>query len=153
MKHILTFLVFCITMNHTFAQTELESNYIDDQGLPFSGLYKSYDGQNRLVYTVQVLDGALHGTITYFDIDGRIDQLGQYSMGEKQGKWEQFNDHGALVGQAFYQKGLKHGIWSVWDDNGVKRYHMVYDNGQKVDVWKVYNEQEVLVAERTYSPQ
>lgn len=132
------------------AFTQVETTYINEQGLPFEGFYHYYNAQEQLVYTAEVDNGTLNGTITFFDLAGRIDQVGHYTSGQKTGRWEQYNDNGLLVGEAFYVNGAKHGIWSIWDDNGVKRYHMVYDMGQKVDVWKVFDEHQALVSEKTY---
>jgi antitoxin component YwqK of YwqJK toxin-antitoxin module len=150
MKYTSFLMLFGLLSLQAIAQDAPQTSYVNEQGAPFSGLYHMSNDANVLVYSANVENGILNGVITYFDADGRIDQVGHYSKGLKEGKWEQYNDQGRLIGEAFYAAGQKHGIWSVWDDNGNKRYHMVYDQGNKVDVWKVYDENQILVSEKIY---
>lgn len=113
--------------------------YYAADGLLFTGVYEEYD-EGRLVSQLNVREGELEGSASYFHLNGQLKESGMYNNGHKTGEWQQFNDVGLLVGVASFDSDLKHGKWIIWDDEGNIRFEMFYNKGQKTGVWRMWDE-------------
>ena len=133
-KSLILTALFAITIGFYNAQTTpiaVDGKYFNPSGEPFTGsaTIESNEGDVTSVQEIEVVNGLLHGTVRYFNQEGTLTEVGNYSLGLKNGQWLQ---------------------WTVWDEAGVKRYHMVYSQGKKVDTWKMWDEHANLVSERIY---
>jgi Uncharacterized protein conserved in bacteria len=66
----------------------------------------------------------------YFN-QAKINEIRTYTNGEKDKKWETWNEAGKKLSEANFVMGKKSGKWFVWDENGTLRYDMEYLNGDK----------------------
>jgi antitoxin component YwqK of YwqJK toxin-antitoxin module len=154
-KSLILTALFAITIGFCNAQTTpiaVDGKYFNASGEPFTGsaTIELNEGDVASVQEIEVVNGLLHGTVRYFNQEGTLTEVGNYSLGLKNGQWLQYSASGLLLGEAYYKHGQKDGIWTVWDEAGVKRYHMVYSQGKKVDTWKMWDEHANLVSERVY---
>ncbi len=96
--------------------------YLDyKRGKP-CGIYRAYYPDGRpLIFAVYGW-GWLNGDWTEYDQQGRISTKGQYTEGERDGKWA-FRSEG-IVGH--YKKGKKNGKWRYYENDHlvrVEKYH------------------------------
>ena len=55
------------------------------------------------------------------------------------------------LGEVSYNNnGNKEGKWNIWDDNGNLRAEMHYINGERKGSWKIWDENGVLLKEMNY---
>jgi len=137
-----------------FAQSEVQFTdglYTNPDGSRFTGEAMLEANGTSPKQHIQIVNGLMHGEIRYFNSSGKIEEIGHYNSGKKDGLWSQFGSGGEKLGEAYYKEGKKDGIWTVWDENGVKRYHMVYSMGKKIDTWKMWDEHSNLVSEKVYN--
>jgi antitoxin component YwqK of YwqJK toxin-antitoxin module len=58
---------------------------------------------------------------------------------------------GIKTGEVKFNHGQRDGKWQIWDEQGILRYVMYYEVGEKVGTWMVYNETGTLQQEKDYT--
>lgn len=143
MNRILLFLMFTVCLCGTLAAQDIvirEGRYlVKSTGKPFSGIYKEYDDDARIVSEANVKEGLPDGVTTLYYPTGRTRETRNYINGLKDGTWLTWNEKGVKTAEANFKGGKKSGAWYVWDDEGVKRYDMFYQDGVKKGTWIIYD--------------
>lgn len=123
--------------------------YVDDEGQLFSGTISKQENNSRA--ELQVKNGQLNGVATYFYASGKLMEKGLFVNGQKDQKWERYNENGQVNAIAFYNLGKKDGNWTVFDDKGNKRFEMTYADGKKSGVWTSWDENGKVLDTKDYS--
>ncbi len=143
MKRNLLFLILILCLSGSLAAQEVvvkNGRYLLQEGnKPYTGLYKEFDDDARLVSESAISDGYLNGTTTLYYPTGKIKETRNYLNGLKDGTWLTWNEKGVKTAEANFRAGKKEGAWYVWDDDGVKRYDMYYNSGVKTGTWIIYD--------------
>lgn len=146
-------LLISLTSLVSFAQTtvvEREGKYYDSNGNLYSGRYTSYYDNGNTKVDAIITNGLPNGEMKLFYPTGKIQEIRTYSLGEKDGRWEKWNEKGIKVSEANFIKGKKHGKWYVWDDNGTLRYDMTYTDGEKSGTWIIFDENGKETSRKEY---
>ncbi|MCH2213764.1 MAG: hypothetical protein MK086_01205 [Flavobacteriales bacterium] len=101
------------------------------------------------VYTVEA-DGSFSGNIAAFYDNGKIEETGVLSKGEKVGTWIKYNPDGDKISKGSYKDGLKNGEWKVWDADGTLRVSMNYESGKRTGKWEFYDENGELLNSKQF---
>lgn len=128
---------------------KIENDLYCKAGKVYSGEAEMKDASGA-ISKLTILEGKLHGDVTYYFADGKLKEQGSYTAGLKNGVWIRFNEAGLKVGEGEYYNGRKHGKWLVWDDNGKKRFEMSYLHGDKYSTWYSWDEKGELIASVNY---
>jgi antitoxin component YwqK of YwqJK toxin-antitoxin module len=142
-KLILPFLLFIILANTLVAQDVIlkKGQYVlRESGKLYTGIFKEYDSEKRLISATCIKDGLLNDSTTIYYPSGVIKEVRAYKAAQKHGTWKTWNEEGKLTAEASFKNGKKDGFWYVWDDQGIKRYEMFYENGEKKGVWIIRDE-------------
>jgi antitoxin component YwqK of YwqJK toxin-antitoxin module len=148
---IFTGLIFSVFVGYGQQINAQDGKYYGSNGAVFSGTLEQKNTLGQKEATLTIENGHANGVCTFYYTSGKVQEMGAYTAGLKDGMWEQFAENGIKTGEAFYKLGKKDGVWTMWDEQGNKRYHMVYSMGQKIDVWKIWDENQNLVSERVYN--
>lgn len=123
--------------------------YVDDEGQLFSGTISKHENNTRA--ELQVKDGKLNGIANYYYASGKLMESGLFVNGQKDQKWQRYNEGGQVAAIAFYHLGKKDGSWMVFDDKGNKRFEMTYADGKKSGVWTSWDENGKVIDTKDYS--
>jgi hypothetical protein len=63
------------------------------------------------------------------DINGRIEESGNYKSGLKDGEWINYNSNGSISGKGNYVNGRKEGDWSFFTMEGAPAYLVSFHDG------------------------
>jgi antitoxin component YwqK of YwqJK toxin-antitoxin module len=151
MKKLICLLGLCFALNVSAQNPVLNNGKYYSQDKLYSGILKNYNDQNVLVSEANVLNGELHGKITFYFPSGAIMEEGQYAYASKDGQWLRYNETKVVIAKAAYKNGLKHGTWLFYNTTGNKTLEMYYDNGDKTGTWKQYDDEGKLVKEMVYT--
>ena len=101
--------------------------------------------------------------------NGKLEEIGNYKNGEREGEWKGYHENGKLEGIGNYKNGKLEGEWKSYHNNGkleqivnfkngklegeFKSYHnngkleeiVNYKNGKREGEWKLYHENGKLV--------
>ena len=111
-----------------------------ETGKPYSGVFKEYNPDNKLVAETGMTNGMLDGTTTIYYPSGAKKEIRSYKNGQKHGTWINWDEAGNKIAEANFANGKKDGFWYIWDDKGVKRYDMFYAAGEKKGLWIIRDE-------------
>lgn len=148
-------LILTVIINITIVKAQIYSGFEEKEGK----LYlddKLYTGTYEVINNGIILsvfhfkDGVRHGDVTHLFTNQKVKEKGKYLNGNKDGKWERWDENGVKTAEAYYNNGIKTGIWLVWDHNGTKRYEMYYSSGKKTGTWKVWDESGTLTQEKSF---
>ena len=78
-----------------------------------------------------------HGKFTQF-FRGKRWVEGEYSYGEKTGKWKRFYQSGRTMVEGEFANGKPHGKWTRYNGTGEVLAEIEYENGFPTGVWKGY---------------
>jgi antitoxin component YwqK of YwqJK toxin-antitoxin module len=137
-KLFVSFLLIFILVNSLAAQEVIlkKGRYvIRENGKVYTGIFKEYDAEKRLISATCIKNGLLDDSTTIYYPAGVIKEVRSYKTGQKSGIWKTWNETGKQTAEAGFKDGKKDGFWYVWDDQGVKRYEMFYENGAKKGIW------------------
>jgi antitoxin component YwqK of YwqJK toxin-antitoxin module len=142
-KFVLPLLLLFLITNTLAAQEVILKNgkyLLRETGKPYSGIFKEYNPDNKLISATGIKDGILDGPTTIYYPSGAKKEIRVYQDGQKSGTWSNWNEAGKKIAEAGFKNGKKDGFWLVWDDRGVKRYDMFYVNGEKKGLWIICDE-------------
>lgn len=150
---ILPVLLFFLLLNSLDAQDVVlkKGKYVQrDNGKIYSGIFKEYDSEKRLLSATGIKDGMLNDSTFIYYPSGAKKEKRSYRDGLKNGIWETWNEAGAKTAEAGFVNGKKDGAWYVWDDQGVKRYEMFYVKGEKKGTWIIRDEQGKVISREEF---
>jgi antitoxin component YwqK of YwqJK toxin-antitoxin module len=151
--HILPFLLFLLISPVLTAQNVIVKKGLylhKETGKPYSGIYKEFDAEGRLVSETSIKDGLLDGNTFIYNPSGTKKEMRGYKAGLKNGTWAVWNEKGVKTAEASFAAGKKDGFWYVWDDEATKRYEMFYQNGEKKGTWIQWDENGVEISRETF---
>ncbi|HDP75444.1 MAG TPA: hypothetical protein ENN49_06175 [Bacteroidales bacterium] len=96
----------------SLAQTnviERDGKYYDSNGNPYSRRYTLYYNNENIKVDATIANGLPNGEMKLFYSTGKIQEIRTYSLGEKDGYWEKWNEKGIKVSEANFVKCKKHG--------------------------------------------
>jgi antitoxin component YwqK of YwqJK toxin-antitoxin module len=144
MKNLIIPYILFITLVNTLAAQEVtlkNDRYVfRETGKNYSGIFKEYDSEKKLISATCIKDGLLDDSTTIYYPSGTIKEIRSYREGKKNGIWSTWNEAGKKTAEASFKNGRKDGFWYVWDDQGIKRYEMFYENGEKKGIWIIRDE-------------
>jgi antitoxin component YwqK of YwqJK toxin-antitoxin module len=152
-KLILPFVFLLIFLNIIAAQDVIQKKglYIRrDNGKVYSGVFKEYDSDKKLISATCIKNGLLNDSTIIFDPSGNIREIRSYREGKKDGIWTTWNETGKKTAEASFKNGMKDGFWYVWDDHGIKRYEMFYERGEKKGVWIIRDENGTVTSREEF---
>ena len=152
-KFVLPLLLLLILTNTISAQEVTLKNgkyVLRETGKPYSGIFKEYNTDNKLIVETSIKDGLLDGSTTIYYPSGAKKEIRVYQEGQKNGTWSNWNEAGKKIAEAGFKNGKKDGFWLVWDDQGVKRYDMFYVNGEKKGLWIIWDEKGNEISREDY---
>lgn len=103
---------------------------------------------NGRLQSTRFTDGAVERFITYFP-NGRVQAMGSYRDGRRDGVWKQFDEQGTLVAEARFVSGQRTGTWEFRDANNALIGRLHYSNGH-LSAGEQFDGQGELVAQRAY---
>ncbi len=121
-----------------------------ETGKTYSGTYKEYDAEKKLVSAMIIKEGLLNDSSTFYYPSGTIKEVRSYKDGLKNGTWKTWNEAGLMTAEAGFENGKKDGAWYVWDDQGNKRYEMYYKNGAKQGTWIIRDEKGAVISREEF---
>lgn len=86
--------------------------------------------------------------ITYHE-NGKVNEIGCFHQGRRDGVWKQYTDTGALITQAGFKEGERQGVWEFRTEADEPLGQLTYHNG-KLRHGKQYDADGLLAAHRTY---
>ncbi len=98
----------------------------------YSGSYLELDDQGGLDLVAHYRNNLLHGSWGMYRF-GRPEKLANYSDGELDGVYQEFNMRtGNLTKEAHYRNGKEHGIFRYYNDEGQVTVEYEYRDGEKI---------------------
>jgi antitoxin component YwqK of YwqJK toxin-antitoxin module len=152
-KLAIPFLLVVLLVNTLAAQDVVlkKGRYLlSESGKNYTGIYKEYDSENKLVSATSIKDGLLNDSTIIYYPSGTKKEVRAYRDGKKHGIWTTWNEAGLKTAEASFKNGKKDGFWYVWDDQGVKRYEMYYENGEKKGVWIIRDEKGAIISREEF---
>jgi antitoxin component YwqK of YwqJK toxin-antitoxin module len=151
-KKIFLVLVYFISILSLSAQevTMKKGKYYGADGKLYSGLYKEYDINGKLIAENRIDKGLPDGISDLYFPKGNKKEQRSYKQGKKDGLWTTWDSSGMKTAEARFTNGIKDGFWYIWDENGTKRYEMFYIKGEKKGKWFIWDENGKLVTEQNY---
>ena len=120
MKYIIILLLSGCTSINFFNKKHIEKEYYDN------GVLK---------YKIQKLNNTIDGYAKYWDIEGNLINVVNYSNGVLHGSWEEYYSNGKIKYTLNYQYGLKDGYERWYYNNGFKKSETLYkDNEIIIDI-------------------
>ena len=120
MKYIIILLLTGCTSINFFNKKNIEKEYYDN---------------GALKYKIQKLNNTIDGYAKYWDIEGNLINVVNYSNGVLHGSWEEFYSNGKIKYTLNYQYGLKDGYERWYYNNGFKKSETLYkDNEIIIDI-------------------
>jgi antitoxin component YwqK of YwqJK toxin-antitoxin module len=123
--------------HHPDGSLSFESHYENDlqHGLE-SEFY--FNGQKS---SEQMFDkGLLNGASKQWDIDGSLQESGQFKKGKKDGVWAKWLE-GVIYLEQTYKDGQLHGLSRTYDAEGRLNEEGNYHNGVKQGTWRTFDPQ------------
>lgn len=93
-------------------------------------------------------DGAVLHFMSYYE-SGRLQEVGAFRNGQRDGVWKQFAENGALLVKAEFAHGIRQGTWEFRDPANVLKVRLDYKQGSLAH-GEQYNESGEVIAQRTY---
>eukprot|EP00800_Vazella_pourtalesii_P000922 TRINITY_DN1077_c0_g2_i3.p1 TRINITY_DN1077_c0_g2~~TRINITY_DN1077_c0_g2_i3.p1 ORF type:complete len:130 (-),score=15.54 TRINITY_DN1077_c0_g2_i3:55-444(-) len=72
--------------------------------------------------------------------NGKLEWIGNYKNGEREGKWKLYRENGKLEGIGNYKNGKLEGEWKWYHNNGKLEQIGNFKNGKQEGEWKLYRE-------------
>ena len=120
MKYIIILLLTGCTSINFFNKKNIEKEYYDN---------------GALKYKIQKLNNTIDGYAKYWDIEGNLINVVNYSNGVLHGSWEEYYSNGKIKYTLNYQYGLKDGYERWYYNNGFKKSETLYkDNEIIIDI-------------------
>jgi antitoxin component YwqK of YwqJK toxin-antitoxin module len=121
--------------------------YVQERSMQMAGLYQDAECKKP------------HGQFYYYHANKKLESLGKYKNGKKDGLWMRFHSNGMMLDSAHYENGNPIGTYKSWWPNGMPHDSIVYHpDGTAVHAissWQVCDEKyagrkmEVLPQQRT----
>lgn len=86
--------------------------------------------------------------ITYHR-NGRVNEMGAFRNGKRDGTWKQYNEAGVLLARATFRDGRGQGVWEFRTDANVPLGRLAYENGRPVHAERL-NEMGEVAARADY---
>ena len=115
MKYLIIILLSGCTSINFFNKKHIEKEYYDN---------------GTLKYKIQKLNNTIDGYAKYWDINGNLINIVNYSNGVLHGTWKEYYADGKIKYTLNYQYGLKDGYERWYYNNGVKKSEALYKNDQ-----------------------
>lgn len=147
---ILLFFILVNTLNAQEVLLKKGKYIIRETGKSYTGTFKEYDYDKRLLSETGIKDGLLDGITTIYFPSGAKKEIRSYLGGQKHGIWTTWNEAGGKTAEASFTNGKKDGSWYVWDDKGTKRYEMFYKNGEKKGVWIIWDDSGKIISREEF---
>src|SRR4051812_21186977 len=104
MKKIILSLLVLTSLQGFHAQSLDEKGfYISADGSLYNGIVAQ--AKNGVRSELEVKNGVINGTATYFYASGKVMEKGQFTKGEKDQQWTRFDESGKISAVAFYSLG------------------------------------------------
>lgn len=103
---------------------------------------------NGRLQSTRFTDGAVERFITYYP-NGRVQAMGSYRDGRRDGVWKQFDESGAVLAEARFANGKREGTWEFRDGNNALLGRLHYSEG-RLNTGEQFSGQGELVAQRAY---
>ena len=115
MKYIIILLLTGCTSINFFNKKNIEKEYYDN---------------GALNYKIQKLNNTIDGYAKYWDIEGNLINVVNYSNGVLHGSWQEYYPNGKIKYTLNYQYGLKDGYERWYYNNGFKKSETLYKDNQ-----------------------
>ena len=110
-----------------------------------------YDnGTSRLILGYKPGDTLMHYEWNYF-VNGNLWIEGSSYDTLRHGKWKAYNEAGLLISMGNYEMGERNGKKIVWHENGQKYFEGMESKGDRVGMWYFYDKDGILAKEIDYS--
>jgi len=86
--------------------------------------------------------------ITYHE-NGRVNEIGTFCQGKRDGDWKQYSDTGALLARAGFKNGERQGLWEFRNAMDKPLGRLLYRNGALVRA-VAYDPGGAMLAQREY---
>jgi antitoxin component YwqK of YwqJK toxin-antitoxin module len=118
---------------------------IDDQ--PINGLYRVYYSDGEIKMEVQSKNGKPDGIGKFYNEEGDLLYLGNFSAGLPNGAFYNYYDNEQVHNEMNYVNGLKDGAQRVFDEEGNLLVEVIFKNGQPVSGYAIVNDEKVPLSE------
>lgn len=95
-------------------------------------------------------DTVLHGSYESFHLNGSLQTLGYYQMGQPDSIWTYYYENGRKRAQGRFSDGITNGKWSYYFENGHKKSEGLLHKDIKQGTWNFYYENGRLKSSGTY---
>jgi len=103
---------------------------------------------NGKLQSTRFNDGAVERFIAYYP-SGRVQAMGCYRDGRRDGVWKQFAENGAVLAEAHFLNGQRTGTWEFRDNANGLMGRLYYNEGQ-LSAGEQFSAEGELVAQRSY---
>lgn len=110
-------------------------------------LGQTFYGNGRLQST-RFSDGEVERFITYYP-NGRIQAMGMFRDGRRDGVWKQFAESGAVLAEARFTAGHRTGVWEFRNEANALKGRLIYSEG-RLTSGEQFDPQGEPIAQRTY---
>lgn len=152
-RFFIPFILFFTLINIVAAQEVIlkkDKYVLRESGKTYTGIYKEYDSENRLVSATCINNGLLDDSTTLFYASGVKKEVRAYKEGIKHGTWTNYSENGKKTAEASFVNGKKDGNWYVWDEQGIMRYEMFYVKGEKKGTWIIRDENGTVISREEF---
>ncbi|MFT3886011.1 MAG: hypothetical protein QM724_11435 [Flavobacteriales bacterium] len=102
---------------------------------------------NGRIQSTRFSDGRVERFITYY-ADGRVQAMGGYRDGRRDGVWRQFDERGTVLAEARFANGKRTGTWEFRDADNALKGRLHYNEG-RLSAGEQYAD-GALIAQRGY---
>ena len=122
----------------------LSINTIFSQTIPYLDYHK---GSKIIKRRGLVLNNTFHKEWKYYSKEGKLQAIGNWDQGKKQGEWKFFYENGKLRMKGEYDNDKKNGKWKTYDSySGVLYTLTTYAAGKKNGSYKQYANGKVEIS-------
>ena len=118
---------------------------IDDE--PINGLYRVYYSDGDIKMEVQSKNGKPDGVGKFYNEDGMLVYMGNFSAGLPNGAFYNYYDNEQVHNEMNYVNGVKDGAQKVFDEDGKLLVEVVFKNGEPVNGYAIVNDEKVPLSE------
>ncbi|MEN8248068.1 MAG: hypothetical protein ABFS32_03995 [Bacteroidota bacterium] len=111
---------------------------------------KSYFSNGKIAVEQEYLDGKLHGTATYYDLNGKRNSVIDYKYGDNHGKWIEYYPNGNVYVERHYIDDQENGNRKEYYENGKPRRTTPYVHDDKHGTEIIYYPSGKVKLKTTY---
>ncbi len=135
--------------NYNNGQTAIIRNYENGK---LEGPYTEYDIDGGVIVEVNYKDNRPHGTFKRYSVGRMVEEVGEYDMGSRVGKWISYFPGTRTVEseRMFDDRGNRTGEWTFYYENKRKARTERYENDIPVGTWEEFFPNRNLAKRKTY---